>query len=139
MDKVLAVLAILATIHVGVQGQVLAESPPGWQQASRAPARTPVRVTLRDGTVVSGLLGEIQPDQLVMTDHTLERGRLTGDLSKPYTFPRTEITKVEVRQPRARNAKRTTLMVLAAAGAVIGAIALIWVARCASEQSRCGA
>src|SRR5688572_31988330 len=128
MNKVLAVITILATMHVGVRGQVPADSPPGWQQANEASAGTRVRVTLRDGTVVSGLLGAIQPDSLVMTDHTLEHGRLTGDLSKPYTFARTEITKVEVRQPRARNAKRTALMVLATAGAVIGAIALIWIA-----------
>lgn len=142
MTRITAVVAIIALLQTGVfHAQAPVHTPDGWDAALTARMGTRVRVTLQDGTIVSGRLAESRADALVLKNINVERGRLVsrtapqGDL---YTVDRADIAKVDGIAKRMSGKKRV-LMGVAVVGAFIGAIVVALFVWCASENSRCGA
>lgn len=141
MTRLTAVVAIVALLQTAVfHAQAPVHTPEGWDSAVTAPTGTRVRLTLQDGTIVSGRLAEARADALVLKGINIERGRLVsrsapqGDL---YTVDRADITKVAGIAKRTSRKKRV-LMGVAVVGAFIGAIVVALFAWCATD-SRCGA
>ena len=142
MTRLTAAVAIVALLQTAVfPAQAPIQTPDGWDSAMTAPMGTRVRLTLQDGTIVSGLLAEARTDALVLKDIDVERGRLVsrtppqGDL---YTVDRADITKVDGIAKRVSRKKRV-LMGFAVVGTYIGAIVVAVFVWCALENSRCGA
>lgn len=142
MTRITAVVAIVALLQTAVfHAQAPVHTPDGWDSAVTARMGTRVRLTLQDGTIVSGRLAEARADALVLKDIDVERGRLVsltapqGDL---YTVDRADITKVAGIAKRMSGKKRV-LMGFAVVGAFVGAILVALFVWCASENGRCGA
>lgn len=75
MTRLTAVVAIVALLQTAVfHAQAPVHTPDGWDSAVTAPAGTRVRLTLQDGTIVSGRLAEARADALVLKDINIERG-----------------------------------------------------------------
>lgn len=144
MTRITAVVAIVALLQTAVfHAQAPVHTPDGWDTAVTAPLGTRVRLTLLDGSIVSGRLAEARADALVVKDINVERGRLvsrTGSQRDLYTVDRAEIAKARAEGIEKRmSGKKRALMGLAAVGAVIGGILLALFAWCALETGRCGA
>jgi hypothetical protein len=142
MTRITALVAIVALLQTAIfHAQAPVHTPDGWDTVVTAPLGTRVRLTLLNGTIVSGLLAEARADALVMKDNTLERGQLlsrSGSLGDPHTFLRAEIAKARaegIGKPATR--KKRVLMGVAAIGAVIGGLLLALAVWCAPESSRC--
>jgi hypothetical protein len=142
MPRTIAVAVIIALLQAtGVHAQAPVRPPDGWDTAVTAPLGTRVRLTLQNGTVVRGLLAEVQTDALVMTDNTLERGELvsrSGSMKDPHTFARAEIKKAQAEgMAKPMSARKQVLMIFAAAGALIGGLLLALLVWCAPDDSPC--
>jgi hypothetical protein len=142
MTRITAVIVIVALLQTAViQAQAKIHTPDGWDTAVTAPPGTRVRLTLLDGTIVSGLLSEAQTDALILKDNKLERGQLlsrSGTLRDAHTFLRAEIRKAHAEGiAKPASAKKQVFMVFAAVGALIGALLLALLVWCAPDDSPC--
>jgi hypothetical protein len=142
MTRITAVVVIVALLQTDIiHAQATVHTPDGWDTAVTAPLGTRVRLTLLNGTTVTGLLVEAQTDALVLKDNELERGQLvsrSGSLRDPHTFVRAEIRKAHAEGiAKPASAKKQVLMVFAAVGALIGALLVALLVWCAPDNSPC--